>query len=180
MRKYLDIIQGADEVSVEPISSSETTGRLHQYLETIQEGFSAKGINGVDVEEFVHGYVEAILFAENDESNDTGGDPLNQNYHADDFSEEAQARIDADCRHFLHKAAPWITMDNYKGAMTGSLAAHAGHDFWLTRVGHGAGFWDGDWKSDEHSIGDGPLTARAKECGHVDVYVGDDGKLHFS
>jgi hypothetical protein len=20
-----------------------------------------------------------------------------------------------------------------------------GHDFWLTRQGHGAGFWDGDW-----------------------------------
>ena len=21
----------------------------------------------------------------------------------------------------------------------------AGHDLWLTAVGHGAGFWDGDW-----------------------------------
>ena len=26
-----------------------------------------------------------------------------------------------------------------------SQVGQAGHDFWLTRNGHGAGFWDGDW-----------------------------------
>lgn len=176
MRKYLDIIEGTNEV-VQPVA--EAKGRLHQYLETLQEGFSSKAINGVGVDDFIHGYIEAILFSESDESTPDGGHPLNQNYSAEDFSDEAKEQIDADCRHFLHKAAPWITVDNYTGAMTGTLAAHAGHDFWLTRVGHGAGFWDGDWKSDKDSSGDGPLTKRAKETGHVDVYVGDDGKLHF-
>ncbi|WP_435634332.1 hypothetical protein ACSC9U_18330 [Pseudomonas solani] len=45
----------------------------------------------------------------------------------------------------------------------------AGHDFWLTRNGHGAGYWDrglGD-------LGD-KLTAAAKTFGGVDLYLGDD------
>lgn len=177
MRKYLDIISGADLDSTPAVV--ETTGRLHQYLATLEEGYSSKAINGVDVHEFIRGYIEAILFTETDESNESGGEPLNQNYGEEDFSHEAMERVEADCRSFLHKAAPWITEENYKGALTGTVEAHAGHDFWLTRVGHGAGFWDGDWKSDEHSVGDGPLTQRAKEAGHVDVILGDDGKLHF-
>lgn len=38
----------------------------------------------------------------------------------------------------------WYYIDNEHGAMT---AKRAGHDFWLTSQGHGAGFWDGDWKT---------------------------------
>ncbi len=45
----------------------------------------------------------------------------------------------------------------------------AGHDFWLTRNGHGAGFWDGDWPE----TGDA-LTEAAKAYGEVCLYVGDD------
>lgn len=50
-----------------------------------------------------------------------------------------------------------------------------GHDFWLTRNGHGAGFWDrgkgelGDW-----------LTALVKPYGSQDLYVGDDGRVYAS
>ncbi len=51
----------------------------------------------------------------------------------------------------------------------------AGHDFWLTRNHHGAGFWDGDWP--EH--GDA-LTDLAHEWPEVDLYVGDDGMIHQS
>ena len=176
MRKYLDIITGAD--TDETPAVVETTSRLRQYLTTLEEGYSSKAINGVDVNEFIGGYIEAILFAETDNSRDDGGDPLSNSHDHESFSHEAMERIEADCRAFLHKAAPWITEENYKGALRGgSVAAHAGHDFWLTRVGHGAGFWDGDWASDENS--NGPLTQRAKEAGRVDVLVGDDGKLHF-
>lgn len=47
------------------------------------------------------------------------------------------------------------------------------HDFWLTRNGHGSGFWDGDYGH----IGD-QLTAIAKTFGNVDLYVGDDGLIY--
>lgn len=57
-----------------------------------------------------------------------------------------------------------------------------GHDFWLTRNGHGAGFWDGDWDRDEPDIGPmllgDRLTTLAKNYGECDLYIGDDGKIY--
>lgn len=50
----------------------------------------------------------------------------------------------------------------------------AGVDLWLTRNGHGAGFWDGGWG--EHGEW---LTALVKKLfPPVELYVGDDGKVH--
>jgi len=53
-------------------------------------------------------------------------------------------------------------------------AKQAGHDFWLTRNGHGAGFWDGDWSEDAGKY----MTDTSKAFGEVDVYVGDDGLIY--
>ncbi len=55
-----------------------------------------------------------------------------------------------------------------------SIEESAGLDFWLTRCGHGAGFWDGDWK-EPHAAA---LDALSKQFGNVDLYVGDDGKIY--
>jgi hypothetical protein len=52
----------------------------------------------------------------------------------------------------------------------------AGHDFWLTRNGHGAGFWDGDLSED---VGNA-LTEAAKKFGECHLYVGDDGQIYTS
>ena len=47
-----------------------------------------------------------------------------------------------------------------------------GHDFWLTRNGHGAGFWDrGLGKAGEQ------LTQLAKQFGEFELYVDDDGYI---
>ena len=43
----------------------------------------------------------------------------------------------------------------------------AGHDFWLTRNGHGAGFRDGDWPEPFAA----KLTEAAKRAGERDLYV---------
>jgi hypothetical protein len=48
----------------------------------------------------------------------------------------------------------------------------AGHDFWLTRNGHGAGFWDRGLGE----LGDA-LTQAAKSFGQCDLYVTDDGAI---
>ena len=52
--------------------------------------------------------------------------------------------------------------------------AQAGHDFWLTRNHHGAGFWD-------RGIGEAgdTLTKRAQEYGGRDLYFGDDGLIYI-
>ena len=48
------------------------------------------------------------------------------------------------------------------------------HDFWLTRQGHGAGFWDGAWP-----VWGDALTEISKTFGETWLYLGDDGKLYF-
>jgi hypothetical protein len=49
-----------------------------------------------------------------------------------------------------------------------------GHDIWLTRNGHGAGFFDRSYENEQ------PLMDAAKALSVVDLYLGDDGKLYFS
>jgi len=49
-----------------------------------------------------------------------------------------------------------------------------GHDFWLTRNGHGAGFWD-------RGLGDmgEKLTEIAKSFGGCNAVLGDDGSIYL-
>lgn len=101
---------------------------------------------------------------------DCGGDPqrnsyeppADDNYSSSDISTELMARIEADCAKFQ--------ADN---DLSEGTLEQAGHDFWLTRNGHGAGFWDGDWPES----GDA-LTEASKAFGIVDIYVGDDGLIY--
>jgi hypothetical protein len=50
----------------------------------------------------------------------------------------------------------------------------AGHDFWLTRNGHGAGFWDRGLGT----LGN-RLSAAAKVYSGCDLFVGDDARVYF-
>ena len=50
-----------------------------------------------------------------------------------------------------------------------------GHDLWLTRNGHGAGFWDRGLGE----LGD-ELSELATACGSSDLYVGDDDLIYCS
>jgi len=52
--------------------------------------------------------------------------------------------------------------------------SQAGHDFYLTRCGMGAGFWDGDWPEEAGER----LSAASRLYGSFDAYVGDDGKIY--
>jgi hypothetical protein len=174
MRKYLDIISGSVE-SDGPKVAATSANLLQRYVGLIEEGYVNQTISGLKVDEFVRGYIEAMLWA----STDDQGQPLNKNYSADSIDHESMDRVYADCRSFLHKAGPFLNVDKYKGPGMTTLEATAGHDFWLTRVGHGSGFWDGDWEGEDHGGIDGPLTAAAKAFGNVDPYVGDDSKIHL-
>jgi hypothetical protein len=127
------------------------------------------------VDAFVRGYIQAVLWTSSDDQDQ----PLNSNYTADDIDHVSMDRIDADCRSFLRSAGPFLKPNSYRGKGLSSLEAIAGHDFWLTRCGHGAGFWDGDWEGEDDGRVDGPLTAAATAFGNIDPYVGDDGKIYL-
>jgi hypothetical protein len=108
-------------------------------------------LDGCD--EFTAGYIEAIFFAECDHGAETGREYLAKaedpdgngtegsfpaSASAGDLSAAALATIKADCEAFQTKAAGMLA----EAAARGYSAARAGLDFWLTRNGHGAGFWD--------------------------------------
>ena len=123
------------------------------------------------VRDFIDAYIETMLWAETDMDTD---EPLEANFGVDDISPEAMEHITKDCTDFYESFnSLW---DDDEGA---------GHDFWLTRNGHGAGFWDGDYEEEGElegvaipDVGDF-LTEKCKELRGVDVYIGDDGKIYF-
>lgn len=123
----------------------------------------------MELDTFTEGYIICALWAEMDNSTETVGNQLQDNYGIEDIAPEALEKIVADCTDF--QQANMALLDEY--VALGYTLGHAGHDFWLTRNGHGTGFWD-------RGLGDlgHKLTAAAKVYGSCDIYVGDDNKLY--
>lgn len=115
--------------------------------------------------EFQKAYLDCALWSSTDESTEQGGESLDANYGIRDIAPESLAKMLKDCDVFYHDNLDMLVL-------VGSDAQH-GHDFWLTRNGHGAGFWDRDYGQ----IGD-DLTLASNACGTRDLYVGDDDRLY--
>jgi hypothetical protein len=105
-------------------------------------------------------------------SMDSGGRPLYDGYDIDDFDSDETLLQRSQCEDFLSSNSETINYLLEQGHDLETIL----HDFWLTRCGHGAGFWDGDYPEPY----DRQLTEAAKVYGNVDIYVGDDGILYFS
>jgi hypothetical protein len=121
--------------------------------------------SGFDVDAILRGYVECALWSTMDESTDESGegnptDALDALYGYDDIDAETLAGMRADIVDFLTLV--------YAGDLVGIDPEQIGHDFWLTRNGHGAGFWDrGLGERGER------LTKWAKTYGEVNLYAHD-------
>lgn len=115
---------------------------------------------------FLQAYLVCALWS----STDDGDEPMDSWATVDDIAPELLASSAEDCAAFL--AANESDLRAYLGR--GDWESHGGHDFWLTRNGHGAGYWDGDYPDDEGRR----LTDNAHVYGSVDLYVGDDGRIH--
>lgn len=115
-----------------------------------------------DFEKFFVACIEALYFT------DTSVLPDETEIPADaKLADETEAYLRADCLSF------WRRFECYVEAAD-ETAGNAGHDFWLTRNGHGAGFWDGDWPKPYAKI----LTDGAVAYGEFEVYLGDDGLIY--
>lgn len=114
---------------------------------------------------FTRAYIEAALWS----STDDDGNPLDRGEH--ELADETRAQMIADCKAFQDQHDPLIFQA--EDSAVPYDYERAGHDFWLTRCGHGAGFWDRGLGE----IGD-KLTDAAKSFGNVDLYIGDDGLIY--
>lgn len=103
-------------------------------------------------------------------------------FDVSDLADETLSRMVADCERFQLENAELITDENLAHGPVPSrehegmygATERAGHDFWLTRNGHGAGFWDGDWCEPAATT----LMNASHAYGEIDLYVGDDGKVY--
>lgn len=128
---------------------------------------------------FYRSYVGTALGTTTDETDESGGDYLDLNYDESDLSEALRATMKADCAAFYaangeHIHCDGAPLSNEDMGIAKREADMAGHDFWLTRCGHGAGFWDGDWPEPAATA----LTEASKAFGEVDLYLGDDGEIY--
>lgn len=101
--------------------------------------------------------------------------------HGREFSTELEERMMLDCRAFVLACGEPL-LDALAEYAPGYSDERFGHDFWLTRNGHGAGYWDRkelDVFPDDalQTLGD-MLADRAKSAGTCDLYVGDDGLVY--
>ena len=108
---------------------------------------------------FSDAYMEAVYFT------DFGPD---SEFDEADLSRETDEHMRQEARSFFRKYSGSI-MDYPEGL------TQAGHDFWYTRNGHGAGFWEnaGDPSADK-------LDRASRVYGPVDLYLGDDGEVHVA
>lgn len=115
----------------------------------------------IDTEEMFRGYVDCALWSSTDD-----GTPLDATHGPDDIAIEALDSMRRDVEDFAHANAHDLRDIDPE---------QAGHDFWLTRNRHGAGFWD-------RGLGEigQRLTDASRPWGSSDLYVGDDGFIHVT
>jgi hypothetical protein len=116
-----------------------------------------------DLSVFTRAYVDAIFFT------DAGpdADEAIQGKAFPDFAPETVDKIVSDCACFelVNKAL----LDQ------AGTCDQNGHDFWLTRNYHGAGFWDRDYTLE---VGEA-LTKAAEAFGQLSLVSGNNGKLYL-
>jgi hypothetical protein len=131
-----------------------------------------------DIDQFILGYKIAAMWSSvhMEDENDNCGTPFDQLDPEPEWSEEALTAVKADCEAFCLEHENDLLdymLERACNLVDGAAIEHAGHDFWLTRCGHGVGFWD-------RGMGDlgKRLTEACKAYGSLDLYVGDDGQIY--
>lgn len=114
------------------------------------------------VKRMVTAYIECALWSTTSDD----GQPLDENFGDDDVAPVTRTAATDVCAAFTESNAD---------DLAGMSPEQAGHDLWLTRERHGAGFWDRGLGA----RGD-RLTDSAHGYGGADWYAAADGLIYGS
>ena len=120
-----------------------------------------------NLEAFTNSYIECALWASTYESTrdgETWDQPIDGDYGPESIDPESLKAMKDDCRKFVEENLETIEADPVQDF------SDAGHDFFLTRNGHGAGFWDSDWAEP----GSDKLDKASEAFGECHLYVEND------
>lgn len=130
-----------------------------------------------NLDAFVRGYMVAALWSSHGpEEEPFACENLDDIFGVEDIAPATAEEMRSDCEDFAKANATDLAAYCERirtDPSQGTPEDYAGHDFWLTRNRHGAGFWD-------RGLGDlgERLSAAARVYGSVDLYPGDDGKVY--
>jgi hypothetical protein len=135
------------------------------------------------LQDFINGYITCAMWSSDDGSNpETGcGEPMDRNYSSDDIHPDTMEEMKKDCAKFYEANAHVFW---YRPSSEYSIDECAGHDFWLTRNGHGTGFWDRPANNSTQKALGRHLTNVSKAFGEYHLWIGDhvkygnDNKIH--
>lgn len=129
----------------------------------------------------VDGYIACALWSESDDS----GRLLDERFTAGDIPDGAAQAMRSECARFYDDNSA----DGFKfvvavGAKFGRDGyVEFGHCFWLSRNGHGSGFFDRFMTSDGSAEEDAEvcerLQAAAAKTGERSMVICDDGSLYY-
>lgn len=116
-----------------------------------------------DLDVIFQAYLATALWADAPAAQPEGESPPDRDYGIGDIAVESAIELFKDVEDFARA--------NYDDLEELDLES-IGHDFWLSRNGHGTGFHDRGYGD----LGD-RLHAAAKVYGEVGLYVGDDDRI---
>ena len=124
-----------------------------------------------DFSDFFEAYIVTALWS----SVSDDDDGITDEHDGDDIDPETLRYLAAVAYKFHREKSCFIDAEPEPPTCRDGSGPHAmaGHDFWLTSAGHGAGFWDGDWPR----YGD-MFTKASEASGTIELYVGDNGKIY--
>ena len=123
--------------------------------------FKESVLNGHDIDDIVDDYLGCALWTSEEQNDDLDGKTIH------DFSYESRELAKSEMKWFVTVAGD---------ALDDMSDDQIGHDIWLTRNGHGSGFWDRGYDEDVEKI----LVKLSKELEFTDIYVGDDDLVYLS
>jgi hypothetical protein len=155
------------------------------------------GIPYEDIKKIIKGYIDCALWTEEETLRDeyVGDDDMfngeedddeierlsrlsanlnSKNFDSftrEDMEDNSVIKVYEDVKKFVEMATSAVRV-----AVDEHGAEQVGHDLWLSRNGHGAGFFDRGYDDEVEEM----LMSSAKKLGGVDLYINDNVKLSFS
>lgn len=121
----------------------------------------------MDIDTILKHYLICALWADMPEEDDSGS--------IEDIDSQSVELAKADIMQFISLAG--ALLDKYpNGSPVATKEEQLGHDIWLTRNGHGAGFFDRD--NLPGTLGN-DLTKVCNKLSSRCIYRGDDGKIYI-
>lgn len=136
-------------------------------------------LNQTQIASFIKGYLTAALWSSTDTlpgSLDESGEGETVNLDNYEWAPDEAEKLHAGCISFMNYAENALLQYSEEYKPNGfDVWECAGHDFWLTRNGHGTGFWD-------RGLGElgKRLTEASKAFGTIDLYLGEDELVYVA